>query len=134
MKKVLKLSLMITLALVFTLASTSTYAKVSNDKGVEKARIAVKNAAPDDWKTLTKSAKFLIKKNIHMDEALTWLEKSIAIDKNTENLELLGDYYLETGNNRLAMISYIEVIKLEKAENSNFNTSALQDKIAKARK
>lgn len=125
---------MITLALVFTLASTSMYANVGNDKGVEKARTAVKNAAPEDWKTLTKSAKYLIKKNIHMDEALTWLEKSITIKKNTENLELLGDYYVKIGNNRQAMISYIEVIKFGKAKSANFYTLDLEQKIANARK
>ena len=132
MKKAQRL-LMITLALAFALASTSIFANVSNDKGIEKARTAAKNAAQDDWKTLNKSAKFLIKKNIHMDEALAWLEKSISIKKNTENLELLGDYYVKIGNNRQAMISYIEVIKFGKAKNANFYTLDLEQKIANVR-
>lgn len=125
---------MITLAFVLTLATSFTLANAINDKAVEKARAAVEKAASDDWQTLAKSAKVLIRKNAHLDEALTWIEKSISINKNVQNLELLGDFYAKTGNNRQAMISYIEVIKLGKAANFNYNTVSIEEKIAKARK
>ena len=48
MKNVLRFSTMFTLALVLTLASSFTFANVNNEKAVEKARSAVKNAAPDE--------------------------------------------------------------------------------------
>lgn len=111
MKNVLRFSTMFTLALVLTLASSFTFANVDNEKAIQKARSAAKNASPDDWKTLVKSAKLFIRKNIFMYEALSWLEKSIAINKNVVNLELLGDCYYKMENNRQAMISYVEAFK-----------------------
>ena len=134
MKNVVKLSSMVLLALVFTLASTSTFANVNNDKAVEKARKAVAKAAVDDWKTLAESSKILIRKNTNLSEALGWIEKSIAINKNVENLELLGDYYAKTSNNREAMIWYIEAIKEGKKNDFYFNSKGLEEKISKARK
>jgi hypothetical protein len=100
MKNVLNSVLICTMVLVLTLASSFTHANVKNDKAIEKARAAVKNAALNDWKTTTKPAKSLILKAIYLDEALTWIEKSISINKNVENLEILGDYYFKKGNNR----------------------------------
>ena len=134
MKNVEKISQMLALALVLTIAPLFTQAMASNDKVVEKAREAVKNAADDDWKTLVKSAQICIRKGINMEEALVWINNSIAIDKNVENLELLGDYYYKFGNYRQAMISYVEVIKFGKANNVGYESSLIEEKIAKARK
>lgn len=133
MKNVVRLSRMITLAFVLTFATSITFASAIKDKAVEKARAAVVKADSDDWQTLTKSAKVLMKKNAHLEEALTWIEKSISIDKNVQNLELRGDYYVKFGNNREAMISYVEAIKVGKLANFNFNSRYLEEKISRAR-
>ena len=134
MKNVEKFSQMATLVLVLTLAPIFTNAMTSNDKVVEKARAAVKNADADDWQTLVKSAQACIRKGVNMEEALAWINKSIAIDKNVDNLELLGDYYFKFGNYRQAIISYIEVIKFGHANNVNYDSSLIEEKISKARK
>ena len=132
MKNVLKISQMIFMAVVIALASSTTYA--NGDKAIEKARAAVENAAADDWKTLAKSAKVCIRKNVNMEEALIWLNKSLVISKNPDNLELLGDYYLKMNDKRKGVGYYIESMKVGKANNIKFNMSRLQAKIADATK
>lgn len=120
------------MAVVITLASSSTYA--TSEKTIEKARAAVEKAAADDWKTLAKSAKVCIRKNVNMDEALAWLNKSVVISKNSENLELLGDYYVKTNELRKGVGYYVESMKVGKSNNFSFNTSRLEGKIADAKK
>ena len=134
MKNAEKISQMLALALALTLAPLFTNAMASNDKLVEKAREAVKNADDNDWQTLNKSAKVCIRKGVNMEEALVWINKSISINKNMENLELRGDYYFKFGNNRQAMISYVEVIKFGNANIVNYDSSLIEAKIAEANK
>ena len=132
MKNVLKISQMTFLAVIILFSSTATYA--NGDKAIDKARAAVEKAAVDDWETLTKSAKVCIRKNVNMEEALTWLNKSVAINKNTETLELLGDYYVKSNDHKRAVGYYVESMKAGKKYNFHFNTSTLEEKVAKALK
>lgn len=134
MNNLFRLTQIISLALLLSFATSLSFASTGNDKAIEKARTAVKNAAPDDYQTLMKSAKILIRKNSNLDEALIWIQKSISINKNVGNLELLGDCYFKTGNNRQAMIAFVEAIKLGDLNSAHFNSAPIEEKIAKARK
>ena len=78
MNNVLRFTQIISLALLFSFATTLSFASAANDKAIEKARSAVRNAAADDYQTLMKSAKILIRKNLNLDEALIWIQKSIC--------------------------------------------------------
>lgn len=100
---------------------------------VKKAKEAVEEAAPYDWRTLAESAKVCFKKKENVDLALKWIDKSIEINKDPFNLEIKGDYYQSIGDNKEAMKLYYDAITTGKEQNFWFDTSELQAKIWKLR-
>ena len=84
-------------SIFFALLLIATTAQFSyagyGDKTSDKARTAVENAAPDDWKTYAKSAQKCIRKKVNLKEAATWIDKSLSIKETAYNLEVKGDYY-----------------------------------------
>ncbi len=130
MKNTSKL-LTVAFALALTLSSFSLVAKA--DKSVDKAKAAVENASPDDWKTYAKSAQILIRKKADMSEAKKWIEKSIAIKETPLNLEVMGDYYVKNNLPKKAINYYIKSMdKMKEQNDATIDTSAIQDKIVKA--
>lgn len=126
MNKLKKLS---TLALALFISMASMTAEAKNDKTIEKARMAVENASPDDWKTYAKSAKMLIGKKSSMTEAKQWIEKSISIRETSSNLEIFGDYYVANNVPRKASEYYIKSMKKMREENPGCNVSEIQAKV-----
>lgn len=126
MNKLKKLS---TLALALFISMASMTAEAKNDKTIEKARMAVENASPDDWKTYAKSAKMLIGKKSSMTEAKQWIEKSISIRETSSNLEIFGDYYAANNVPRKASEYYIKSMKKMREENPGCNVSEIQAKV-----
>lgn len=126
MNKLKKIS---TLALALFISMASMTAEAKNDKTIEKARMAVENASPDDWKTYAKSAKMLIGKKSSMTEAKQWIEKSISIRETSSNLEIFGDYYVANNVPRKASEYYIKSMKKMREENPGCNVSEIQSKV-----
>ena len=116
------------IAIVF-LSATSFAAIPSDDKAVNKAKNAVEQASPDDWKTLEESARVCIKKGKNMKEAAEWINASIAIKATPSNLELKGDYYLKNNLPEKALQYYIQSSKSIKEQNANNSTFHLEEKI-----
>jgi hypothetical protein len=56
------------------------------ERFMEGARAAVGSAAADDWRTPLRAANYAIQRNVHADEAMAWVERSIAIQSNFFNL------------------------------------------------
>ena len=124
-----KLKNLSTLVLALFISMASMTAEAKNDKTVEKARIAVENASPDDWKTYAKSAKMLIRKKSSMTEAKQWIEKSISIRETALNLEIFGDYYVVNNVPKKASEYYIKSMKKMRAENPGCDLSEIQAKV-----
>ncbi|MFY0654227.1 MAG: hypothetical protein JXQ96_19475 [Cyclobacteriaceae bacterium] len=119
------------MALVITLSSLSVQA--GSDKTFNKAKAAVENASPDDWKTYAKSAKMLIRKNTNMAEAKQWIERSLKIRETSYNLEIMGDYYAKNNLPREAVTWYVKSMnKMKEEQNATIDTSSIQDKIREA--
>lgn len=115
---------------IFSLAIIlSTQAFAGQSRAVKKAKEAVAEAAEYDWKTLAKSAEICFNKGENIEEALVWIEKSIEIQKDPFNLQVLGDYYASIGDKKTAMAKYYEAITVAKDQNFWYDTSSIQAKI-----
>mgnify|MGYP000241722829 CR=1 FL=1 len=123
MKNLIK-TLALSLSVIF-LASTSSMA--SDSKAAEKAKTAVENGAPDDWKLMATQAKKLIQRNTDMATAKAWLESSISIKADPYNLEIMGDYYAKNNLADQAVSYYVKSINMTKAAGNS--TQALQQKL-----
>ena len=116
------------IAIVF-LSMTSIAATPGDDKAVTKAKTAVEQASPDDWKTLEQSARVCIRKGQNMTEAAEWINASIAIKATSSNLELKGDYYVKNNLPEKALQYYVKSSKSLKEANANNSTVHLEEKI-----
>jgi len=127
MKKIL----MITMMLFFVSMTSGTFAlDGKEDKIVNKYKEIVENASPDDWYTLANSADMCLKKNINRKEIAVWLDKSLSIKETPYNLEVKGDYYRINNLPEKAGKCYLKAIQIGSEEDSNFDSSGLQEKIA----
>ena len=126
---------------VFTLSlvaivtfSSFTMANPSGEKAIQKAKSAVANAKPNDWKVLMKSAKKCISQDANLEEAGQWLEKSLSIYLDASNLEVQGDYYMAINLPKKALTSYIKAILVGKQLDVDFQVGDLQQKVNTAKK
>ena len=132
----LRTSLLMCLLFVFALAVPALAGGQDGkvDKTTTKARAKLENKENPGWKDYAKSANMCIKKNTNLDEAHGWLEKSIELDKNPDNLEAMGDYYLASNDKRKAADYYLESLKAGVMENPNYQDESLQKKLTKLQK
>ncbi len=110
----MKTAIISTLILLF--AFNIVFAGDNDSKSANSALILKMTAKADavkegNWKALANCARTLLDKRINTEEELTWLEKSISVNRNCYNLALLGDYYRLNFNFNKAYENYIEAIK-----------------------
>lgn len=103
------------------------------DKVLNKARKAVESNFDNNWKVFAQSASMVIEKGVGLEEAKSWLEASLQIQKTPYNLEVMGDYFLATGDNKSAIKYYYESLVLLKESTMDPDTENLQAKIWNAR-
>lgn len=132
----LRISLLMCLLFVFALAVPALAGGQNGnvDKTTTKARAKLEKKADPGWKDYCKSAQMCIKKKTNMDEAQGWLEKSIELDKNPDNLEAMGDYHLANNEKREAAGYYLESLKAGVQENPNYQDQNLQKKLTDLQK
>jgi len=119
-----------TIAMIALAAIVSFSAQAAPESNaVKKAKEAVEEAAPYDWKTLASSAEICFKKKENTELALEWINKSIEINKDPKNLEIKADYFASIGEKSKALALYSEAINTGKEQNFWFDSSDLQDKI-----
>ncbi|MGL1885903.1 MAG: hypothetical protein OCD76_05255 [Reichenbachiella sp.] len=94
----------------------------------------VDETAKGDWMLLAKKSEYLMNKNSHLSTAKEWLEQSIEIKETAYNLELMGDYYQRSNNEKEAVAYYIRAIEAMKVDDAHVNTEAIQTKIVNAEK
>ncbi|MDW3193869.1 MAG: hypothetical protein R8G66_15965 [Cytophagales bacterium] len=103
------------------------------DKVLNKARKAVASNFDNSWKVFAQSASMIIKEDVALEEAKSWLDASLKIQKTSFNLEVMGDYYFATGDKKSAIKYYHESLVLLKETTLNPDTGQLQAKIWKSR-
>jgi hypothetical protein len=111
--------------------TTGLFATERTDRTTERARQAVKEASPDDWHTLAKSAERCIVKGVNLKEAAAWLEQSLTIKETPYNLRVQGDYYVKNRLPEQALESYSKSIRVGKLSDPSYSDAATQKKIVK---
>ncbi|MFA0964761.1 hypothetical protein AB9P05_23335 [Roseivirga sp. BDSF3-8] len=132
----LRASMLLCLLLTFFLAIPALAGGQDGkvDKTTDKARTKLEKKATPDWKDYCKSAQMCVRKNTNMEEAHSWLEKSIEMDKNPDNLEAMGDYHLANNEKRKAADFYLESLKAGILKNPNYQDESLQKKLTQLQK
>jgi len=126
---------LIMLALATVFVSTSVYAlpKATENKTVEKARLAVEEAAPDDWYTYAEAAQKCMKKKLNLKEAKVWLQRSLDIKETPYNLSVMGDYYNMNKLPEKALEYYVKSLRLGLEQDIAYEDHATHAKMMKAR-
>ncbi|KXX68531.1 hypothetical protein [Flammeovirga sp. SJP92] len=105
----LTLTLLIS-SFVSVFANTSDL-EAPNDEKSAMLMKKVQKAEKNDWVTLKDAALFTINWNGDLEIAKQWIDKAIKIDKNALTLEVLGDYYIRTGNVEKATETYFNALE-----------------------
>ena len=127
-QRLLSITSMIAFALLLVAGTATAKEKSKAQKMYEKQKTVVETAGPTDWKLLAKSARKLIAKETHLEEAKAWLDRSLKIFEAPYNLEVMGDYYALNGDKESAIAWYVKALN-KGARYSGFNADVLQDKI-----
>jgi hypothetical protein len=95
---------------------------------LEKARVALASAKPDDWQIRAQAANYAFQNKINTEEAMQWLDQSIKIKENFNNLGLKARTLAEQGKTAEAIAAGEKAIQLGKAANANAQALADMEK------
>ena len=82
----------------------------SNEALFMKVKAKAESVKSGDWKSLAKCAQILLDNKIKREEALSWIQESIEINRNYRNLTILGDYYRMHLDVNKAYESYVQAL------------------------
>jgi hypothetical protein len=85
---------------------------------------------PDDATLLNQGARFALNSKQHLDEAMTWAQKSVSIKKMYANLRTVAELYAQSGKMDDAVKSGEEAIKVGKEQDPKLNTTGFEKIIA----
>lgn len=108
--KSLKQLLVLALFAIITVNTSFANPTDNEDNEIDKLRASVENATATDWAAYSDAAERCIELKTNLSEAYVWIEKSIAINANIENLEVKGDYLALNGANDMAIEAYNQAI------------------------
>lgn len=95
-------------------------------KALANCRTAVTEAKPDEWRPAFNAARYCYQNDVALDEGKTWLEKSLAVEKNYTNLTLLAQWQMKDGKKTDAIATAKEAIAAGKASKEKVDTSATE--------
>lgn len=94
-----------------------------------RARAAVAAAPADDWRTPYVAANWALSTDLPRDEALAWLDRSIAIQATPQNLGAKARALAAAGKTAQAIELAQRAVQLAKEANPAANTAALENLI-----
>lgn len=127
--KSLKQFLVLALFAIITVNPTFANPTDNDDNEIDKLRASVESATATDWAAYSDAAERCIELKTNLSEAYVWIEKSIAINSNTENLEIKGDYLALNGAKDMAIEVYNKAILAGVIEGKDI--AKLQKKVLK---
>lgn len=95
---------------------------------LEKARASLAAAKPDDWQMRAQAANFALQNKLNTEEAMQWLDQSIKIRENFNNVGLKARTLAEQGKTAEAITAGEKAIQLGKAANANAQAVADMEK------
>jgi hypothetical protein len=99
-------------------------------KILPQARAAVAEAKADDPRTPLSAAVFCLDNNVNLDEAGTWIEKSLAIKEALYGMVAKARFLAAKGRKADAIATAKRAVTVGKAADPNADTSAIEAMIA----
>ncbi len=97
-----------------------------NAKVLADCRREVASLKPDDWRTAYRAASWAYDANVATTDADGWLERSLAIDRNYQNLGLKARRQALAGDYAGAVVTGQQAIAAGKASKDKVDTSAVE--------
>jgi tetratricopeptide (TPR) repeat protein len=97
---------------------------------IEFNTLAKIQASVGNWQILNGSAGYALTQKIYLNEAMDWVDRSIALDKNPRNLRTKAELLAQAGKPEEAIATAEEAVKLSKQRDPKANTSALEKLIS----
>jgi hypothetical protein len=82
------------------------------------------------WEVLNDAARFAIDNRMYLNEAMTWIDRSIALDKNYYNLRTKAELLARAGKYNEAIATAGEAIKAGRAKDQKLDVSAVEKLIS----
>jgi len=101
-----------------------------NAKALANARAAMTTLKADDWRTPYQAASFTLANDVAMDEGEQWLKKSLSIQENHTNLNLLARWQMKVGKKKEAIATGEKAIATGKASKETVDTSGTEKLVA----
>lgn len=77
------------------------------------------------WQLLASAARFAADNGVYLTEAMSWADRSIALERNPRNLQVKAELLAKAGKTQEAIALAEEAVKLTKAKDPAANTAAL---------
>jgi tetratricopeptide (TPR) repeat protein len=97
---------------------------------IEFNTLAKMESSVGTWQVLNAAAGYALSQNVYLNEAMNWVDRSIALDRNPRNLQTKADLLAQAGKLDDAIATAEEAVKLAKQRNPKANTSGLEKRIA----
>lgn len=92
--------------------------------------LAKLQASVGNWQMLNNAARFALTGNLYLTEALSWADRSIALEKNARNVQTKAELLAKTGKMKEAIATAEEALALSKQKDPNANTKNLEKMIS----
>jgi len=119
-----------TVAIIWEKLAVAFTIKVdTNAKVLASARKAIAEAKPDDWRTSYRAAAFCLDNNVNLDEARTWLARSVAVKETMYNLAGQARFLVLDGKKADAITLAKKAITVGKAADPKADTAMVDNLI-----
>ena len=102
----------------------------ANGKALANARAAMDTAKANNWRTPYQAASYTLNNEVSMEEGQKWLEKSLAVEENFQNLSLLARWHMKTGRKKEAIATAKKAIAAGKASKTTVDTAPTEKLLA----
>ncbi len=87
-----------------------------------------------DWRVLNQAARYALVEGLGADQAMSWIDRSIALSRNGSNVRTKAELLAKGGNYKQAIGLAEESIALTRAQNPKANVTAIEQLIAEWKK
>jgi len=78
------------------------------------------------WEVLNDAARFALDNRMYVNEAMTWIDRSVALDRNYYNLRTKAELLARTGKYTEAIATAEEALKVGKAKDQKVDAAAIE--------
>lgn len=96
---------------------------------VEFNTLAKLESQVGDWRVLNQAARYAATEKVYTEQAMTWIDRSIALDRNAGNVRTKAELLAGQGKYKEAIALAEESIKLAKAQNPAANVTGTEQLI-----